>query len=192
MIVSDPDAIRICNDKFWFTGLSGAGKSTLANEIEKALIVRGMHTMLLDGDNIRMGINRNLGFEEKDRIENLRRVAEVAKLLNDAGIIVLTSFISPYEADRQSAHEIIGADSFIQIYVSTSLEECERRDVKGLYAKARSGQIPNFTGIGSRYEVPEHPDITVNTEGMGVDASAEYLLHELEKLLAKKNDQTVS
>lgn len=133
----------------WFTGLSGAGKTALANEIEKRLWKMGKHTMLLDGDNVRMGLNKNLGFKEQDRIENIRRVSEVAKLFNDAGLIVLASFISPFERDRENAREIIGRDDFIEIYVSTSLKECERRDVKGLYRKARAGEIPNFTGIGA-------------------------------------------
>lgn len=167
----------------WFTGLSGAGKSTLANEVEKRLSLSGSYTMLLDGDNIRMGINKNLGFEEKDRIENIRRVAEIAKLMNDAGLIVLTSFISPYRSDRQNAGEIIGKESFIEIYVSTPLEECERRDVKGLYRKARDGQIPNFTGIGSPYEAPLCPDITIDTTGIGIEEAVEYLMGELKKYL---------
>ena len=171
----------------WFTGLSGAGKSTLANAIEKRLSLEGKHTMLLDGDNIRMGINKNLGFEEKDRIENIRRVAEVAKLMNDAGLIVLTSFISPYRSDRRSAREIIGDGCFIEVYVSTTLEECERRDVKGLYKKARSGMIPNFTGISSPYEVPESPEIIIDTGSCSVDDAADYVLREIEKILERSN-----
>ena len=167
----------------WFTGLSGAGKSTLANALEKRLSVRGRYTMLLDGDNIRMGINKNLGFEEKDRIENIRRVAEVAKLMNDAGLIVLTAFISPYRSDRENAREIIGSDSFIEVYVSTSIDECERRDVKGLYKKARNGQIPNFTGISSPYEPPERPEIVIDTEKCDVDQAADYLFDELGEFL---------
>lgn len=153
----------------WFTGLSGSGKSTLANALEQYLAGTGRHTMLLDGDNVRMGLNRDLGFKEADRIENIRRVAEVAKLMNDAGLIVLTSFISPFAADRRRAKEIIG-ERFIEIYVSTPLEECIKRDVKGLYASARSGKIREFTGIGSPYEEPEHPDITVNTAEKDVSA----------------------
>ncbi len=146
----------------WFTGLSGAGKSTLANALEKRLAERNRHTMLLDGDNIRMGLNSNLGFSGADRTENIRRVAEVAKLMNDAGLIVLTAFISPFLADRRRAREIIG-ENFIEVYVNTPLDECIRRDTKGLYASASSGEIPEFTGFGSPYEVPEHPDITVDT-----------------------------
>lgn len=160
----------------WFTGLSGAGKSTLANEIEKRLSIQGKHTMLLDGDNIRMGINKNLGFEEKDRIENIRRIAEVSKLMNDAGLIVLASFISPYRADRKRAREIIGEDNFVEIYVSTSIEECEKRDVKGLYKKARSGEIPNFTGVSSPYEVPDKPDITIDTSNCTIGEAADAVL----------------
>ena len=167
----------------WFTGLSGSGKSTLANAVEKELVAREMHTMLLDGDNIRMGINRNLGFEEKDRIENIRRVSEIAKLMNDAGLIVLTSFISPYAEDRRRAREIIGGASFVEIYVSTPIEECEKRDVKGLYKKARAGEIKNFTGIASPYEVPENPDIVIDTTDKSLAESVDYIINELEKYL---------
>lgn len=147
----------------WMTGLSGAGKSVVSNELEKRLVSLGLHTMLLDGDNIRMGLNRNLGFKEADRIENIRRIAEVAKLMNDAGLIVITAFISPYARDRQMAKDIIGADSFMEVYVSTPLEECERRDIKGLYKRARNGEIADFTGISSPYEVPQHADVTLDT-----------------------------
>ena len=154
----------------WFTGLSGSGKSTLANEVEKRLAAKGRHTMLLDGDNVRMGLNKDLGFTEADRVENIRRIAEVSKLMNDAGLIVLTSFISPYEADRKNAADIIG-------------EECEKRDVKGLYKKARAGEIPNFTGISSEYEVPVSPDITVDTENLSVAEAADAVMAQLEKHL---------
>lgn len=167
----------------WFTGLSGAGKSALANEIEKALNTRGNYTMLLDGDNVRMGLNKNLGFQEQDRIENIRRTAEVAKLMNDAGLIVLTSFISPYRSDRRKAREIIGSVDFIEIYVSTPLEECEKRDVKGLYKKARDGKIPNFTGISSPYEPPLHAEIEVDTSKYTLEEAVEYVLNKLEKYL---------
>ncbi len=167
----------------WFTGLSGAGKSTLANAVEKQLTVQGKHTMLLDGDNIRMGINNNLGFTEKDRIENIRRVSEVAKLMNDAGLITLTAFISPYRSDRRRAREIIGNEDFIEVYVSTPLEECEKRDVKGLYQKARQGEIPNFTGIGSPYEPPEHPEIVIDTSTCSLQEAVDQLMKELEKYL---------
>jgi bifunctional enzyme CysN/CysC len=165
----------------WFTGLSGSGKSALANEIEKRLSVSGRYTMLLDGDNVRLGLNKNLGFEPEDRIENIRRVAEVAKLMNDAGLIVLTAFISPFEDDRKRARTIIGTENFVEIYVSTPLEECERRDVKGLYRKAREGKIPNFTGISSPYEAPDHADIIIDTSKYSLDLSVEIVLKKLEK-----------
>lgn len=167
----------------WFTGLSGAGKSVLANEIEKALNVQGKYTMLLDGDNVRMGLNQNLGFEEKDRIENIRRTAEVAKLMNDAGLIVLTSFISPYQSDRRKAREIIGEGNFVEIYVSTPLEVCERRDIKGLYRKARNGQIPNFTGITSPYETPSHAEIEIDTSKCTLEEAVEFVLKAVGKYL---------
>lgn len=143
----------------------------------------GKHTMLLDGDNVRMGLNKNLGFKEADRIENIRRIAEVAKLMNDAGLIVITSFISPYVRDRRNAREIIGDDSFIEVYVSTPVEECEKRDVKGLYKKARTGEIPNFTGISSPYEVPEHPEVTIDTTGKSLEDSVDYVMAQLEEKL---------
>ncbi len=166
----------------WMTGFSGAGKSTIANALEKKLFSTGKHTMLLDGDNVRMGLNKNLGFGEKDRIENIRRIAEVSKLMNDAGLIVLTAFISPYQSDRRKAKKIIG-EQFIEVYVSTSLEECEKRDVKGLYKAARSGKIFDFTGITSPYEKPENPDIIVDTENMSVDECISHILDHLTDLL---------
>ncbi len=167
----------------WLTGLSGSGKSTLANEIEKRMFAAGMHTMTLDGDNVRQGLNQNLGFSETDRIENIRRVAEAARLMNDAGLIVIASFVSPYERDRQRAREIVGKENFIEIYVSTPLEECERRDVKGLYEKARRGDIPNFTGISAVYEEPSDPDITIDTTGVSLEEAADCLMQELESFL---------
>jgi bifunctional enzyme CysN/CysC len=163
----------------WFTGLSGSGKSTLANELEKRLVALGKHTMLLDGDNVRHGLNKNLGFKPADRVENIRRIAEVAKLMNDAGIIVITSFISPYEEDRRNAREIIGDECFLEIYVSTSVEECERRDVKGLYKKARAGEIPNFTGVTAPYEAPDEPFVDIDTEECSVDEAVNLILKEL-------------
>ena len=162
----------------WFTGLSGSGKSTLANELEKRLAAMGKHTMLLDGDNVRMGLNRNLGFREADRIENIRRIAEVSKLMNDAGLIVLTSFISPFAQDRQNAREIIG-DAFMEVYVSTPMEECERRDVKGLYKKARKGELDHFTGVTSPYEVPQHADVVIDTSKFSVEACVDQILEQL-------------
>ncbi len=164
----------------WFTGLSGSGKSTLANELEIRLTAMGKHTMLLDGDNIRMGLNRDLGFSDEDRTENIRRIAEVAKLMNDAGLIVLTSFISPFQKDRELARSIIGED-FVEIYVSTPLEECENRDVKGLYKKARNGEIPVFTGISSPYEAPEQPEIQIDTTNLTVEQAVTQLLQYLEE-----------
>lgn len=166
----------------WFTGLSGSGKSTLANELEKKFFAMGKHTMLLDGDNVRHGLNKNLGFKEVDRIENIRRVSEVAKLMNDAGLIVLIAFISPYIQDRQSAREIVG-DNFIEVYISTPLEVCEQRDVKGLYRKARSGEIPNFTGISSPYEAPVNPDIEIDTSKYTIDECVEHIVNKLKNLL---------
>lgn len=169
----------------WLTGLSGSGKSTIANALEKRLFSMGRHTMLLDGDNVRMGLNSNLGFNEKDRIENIRRIAEVAKLMNDAGLIVLTAFISPYRLDRRKAKQIIG-DHFIEVYVSTPLEECEKRDVKGLYKAARAGKIFDFTGISSPYEEPENPDITVNTAEKTVEECVDLVLEGIVKYLEDK------
>ncbi len=159
----------------WFTGLSGAGKSTIANALEAKLFAMGKHTMLLDGDNVRMGLNNNLGFSEADRSENIRRIAEVSKLMNDAGLIVISSFISPLRIDRNNAKEIIG-DCFVEVYVSTSIEECEKRDVKGLYKKAKAGEIKNFTGISSPYETPVSPDVTLDTEKLSVDECVNAIL----------------
>ncbi len=166
----------------WFTGLSGSGKSTLANELEKRLVAMGRHTMLLDGDNVRMGLNKNLGFREADRIENIRRIAEVSKLMNDAGLIVLTSFISPFAQDRQNAREIIG-DAFMEVYVSTPIEECERRDVKGLYKMAREGKLDHFTGVTSPYEVPEHPDAVIDTAKYSIEECVDLILEQLKDQL---------
>lgn len=166
----------------WFTGLSGSGKSTLANEVEKRLFAMGKHTMLLDGDNVRLGLNSNLGFKEADRIENIRRVAEVAKLMNDAGLIVLAALISPYERDRENAREIVG-EGFVEIYVSTPLEKCESRDIKGLYKKARNGEIPNFTGVYSPYEIPIKPDIIMDTSNENIEECVQILMEQLERYL---------
>ena len=157
----------------WFTGLSGSGKSTVANMLEKRLHAAGRHTILLDGDNIRHGLNRDLGFSEADRVENLRRVAEVARLMVDAGLIVLVSFISPYRSERRAARELFAPGEFVEVHVNTPLEECERRDVKGLYGKARRGELKNFTGIDSPYEVPENAEIVIDTS---VDAAEDCAL----------------
>lgn len=166
----------------WMSGLSGAGKSTIANALEKRLYAMGKKTMLLDGDNVRMGLNSNLGFSDEDRVENIRRIAEVAKLMNDAGLIVITAFISPYRQDRRNAKKIIG-EGFREVYVSTSITECEKRDVKGLYKAAREGKIAHFTGITSPYEAPEHPDVAVDTAEMDVEACVDHILNQLGCLL---------
>jgi bifunctional enzyme CysN/CysC len=163
----------------WFTGLSGSGKSTIANEVEKALHLMNRHTFLLDGDNVRHGLNKDLGFTETDRIENIRRVGEVAKLMADAGLIVLTAFISPFRAERDMVRAMLPEGEFVEIFVDTPLEVAEARDVKGLYKKARAGQLKNFTGIDSPYEPPEHPDIRVNTVEMSPSEAAEYIVRQL-------------
>lgn len=150
----------------WFTGLSGAGKTTIANALEMRLQAEGKHTYLLDGDNVRHGLNRDLGFAAADRVENIRRVAEVSRLMVDAGLIVLVSFISPFRSERRMARSLFAEAEFIEVFVDTPLEECERRDVKGLYAKARSGLLKNFTGIDSPYERPESPEIRLRAEMM--------------------------
>ncbi|MFN5909821.1 MAG: adenylyl-sulfate kinase [Bacteroidota bacterium] len=160
----------------WFTGLSGSGKSTLANLLEHRLHQQGVHTFLLDGDSIRKGLNSDLGFSERDRTENIRRIAEVSKLMMDAGLIVIAAFISPFETDRSLVKDITGRKHTLEIYVATSLEECERRDVKGLYAKARKGEIQNFTGIDSPYEVPRNPEITIDTEFCTPESAIEQII----------------
>ena len=163
----------------WFTGLSGAGKSTIANEVEKRLNLMNRHTFLLDGDNVRHGLNKDLGFTEADRIENIRRVGEVAKLMVDAGLIVLTAFISPFRAERDMVRQMIPAGEFVEIYVDTPLAVAEQRDVKGLYKKARAGELKNFTGIDSPYEPPEVPEIRVNTAEMSAEEAADYIIQQL-------------
>ncbi|MFM7420635.1 MAG: adenylyl-sulfate kinase, partial [Alphaproteobacteria bacterium] len=163
----------------WFTGLSGSGKSTIANLVEQALFTAGRHCYSLDGDNIRHGLCRDLGFTAADRVENIRRAGEVAKLMMDAGLIVLASFISPFRADRQMLRELVEAEDFVEIHVDASIETCMQRDPKGLYAKAKAGLIPNFTGLGSPYEPPEHPDIRLKTGECTADQCAEQVLHML-------------
>lgn len=160
----------------WFTGLSGSGKSTVAVALERELHRRGRLCRILDGDNIRSGINANLGFSEADRKENIRRIAEVSKLFVDTGIITIAAFISPTEEMRQMAAEIIGRNDFKEIYISTPLEECERRDVKGLYAKARLGEIKNFTGISAPFEAPMNPDLSIDTSAVSLEESVRMLL----------------
>lgn len=147
----------------WFTGLSGSGKSTLANQLESMLHAQGYHTMLMDGDNIRHGLNRDLGFNEADRIENIRRVGEVARLMADAGLIVITAFISPFRADRDIVRSLLPPGEFIEVHLTTPLDVCETRDPKGLYAKARRGEIPDFTGVNSQYEEPLQPELRLDT-----------------------------
>lgn len=163
----------------WYTGLSGSGKSTIANAVDRMLHDKGYSTYLLDGDNVRHGLNKDLGFTDVDRIENIRRIAEVSRLFNDAGLIVSTAFISPFTTDRDSARELVGAD-FIEIFIDTPLAECEKRDPKGMYKKARAGEISNFTGIDSPYEAPENPEVHVETAGKAIEEVAskvvEYLL----------------
>lgn len=163
----------------WFTGLSGSGKSTIAIALERELHRRGLLCRILDGDNIRSGINNNLGFTPEDRRENIRRIAEVSKLFVDTGIITLAAFISPNNELRQMAADIIGPGDFIEVYVSTPIEECERRDVKGLYAKARRGEIKNFTGISAPFEVPEHPAISLDTSVLSLEECVKRLLELL-------------
>ena len=159
----------------WFTGLSGAGKSTVANLVEKRLLALGRHTYLLDGDNVRHGLNKDLGFTDEDRVENIRRVAEVAKLMVDAGLVVLVSFISPFRAERRMARDLFAEGEFLEVFVDTPLDVAEKRDAKGLYAKARAGQLRNFTGIDSPYEVPEHPDVVLDTVAESPEALAARL-----------------
>lgn len=165
----------------WFTGLSCAGKSTLAYEIEEELFKRGLRAYVLDGDNVRTGLNKDLGFSAEDRKENIRRIGEVAKLFVDAGLIVMAAFISPYEKDRESVRSIVEDDEFVEIYVKCSLEVCEQRDVKGFYKKARAGILKNFTGIDDPYEEPEHPEIVVETDKMTVEKSVEKIMNYLEE-----------
>ena len=165
----------------WFTGLSGAGKSTIANLVEKRLAALGRHTYLLDGDNVRHGLNRDLGFTDADRVENIRRVAEVAKLMADAGLIVLVSFISPFRAERRMARDMMAEGEFLEVFVDTTLAEAERRDVKGLYKKARAGELKNFTGIDSPYEAPENAEIHIDTTALSPEAAADLIVEALQK-----------
>jgi adenylyl-sulfate kinase len=163
----------------WFTGLSGAGKSTIANLVEKRLHALGRHTYLLDGDNVRHGLNRDLGFTDTDRVENIRRIAEVARLMVDAGLMVLVSFISPFRSERRMARALVGEKEFVEVFVDTPLEVAESRDPKGLYQKARRGELKNFTGVDSPYEVPEHPELRLDTTGLTAEESAEAILEHL-------------
>ena len=179
----DKDARRIQNRHsskvLWFTGFSGSGKTTIANALEKRLHDDGIRTYILDGDNIRHGLNNDLGFTIPDRVENIRRVAEVAKLFVDAGVVVLTAFISPFKAERQAARDLFEDDEFIEIFVDTPLEVAEKRDPKGLYKQARKMRIPNFTGIDSPYEVPDNPNITLSTESNTVEELVNFLIKKI-------------
>lgn len=167
----------------WFTGLSGSGKSTIANALEIKLFENGIKTYSLDGDNIRKGVNKDLSFTPEDRTENIRRIAEISNLLIDAGLVVLSAFISPYKKDRNDIKNIVGNAKFVEVFINTSIEECERRDVKGLYKKARSGEITNFTGISAPYEIPENPDIEIKTEELSISDAVEKIYKEIKKLL---------
>ena len=172
----------------WFTGLSGSGKSTIAIALERELQKRGLLCRILDGDNIRSGINNNLGFSAEDRVENIRRIAEIGKLFVDTGIITIAAFISPNNDIREMAANIIGKENFLEIYVSTPIEECERRDVKGLYAKARRGEIKNFTGISAPFEAPEHPALSIDTSKLTVQESVNKLLELILPKISYKKD----
>jgi adenylylsulfate kinase len=165
----------------WFTGLSGSGKSTLAHALEEKLFQKGCRTFVLDGDNVRYGLNSNLDFSESDRTENIRRISEVSKLMLESGLIVMTAFISPFNKDRNEARKLISNDDFIEIYCKASLEVCEARDVKGLYKLARAGEIKNYTGIDSPYEEPENPELTINTNDETLDNSVSKILSFLEQ-----------
>ncbi|WP_232087530.1 adenylyl-sulfate kinase [Sulfurovum sp. ST-21] len=164
----------------WFTGLSGSGKSTIANAVESVLHKRGKHTYLLDGDNIRMGLNKGLGFSDEDRIENIRRIGEVAKLFVDAGMIVLTAFISPFRNERDMVRSLVEKGEFIEVFIDTPLEVCEQRDPKGLYKKARQGEIQNFTGIDSPYEAPLKPEIAIKNDKISVEEVVRQIIDHLE------------
>jgi adenylylsulfate kinase len=170
----------------WFTGLSGSGKSTIANALVNRLFEKAIHVYALDGDNLRLGLNKDLQFSEQDRNENIRRIAEVSKLMVDAGLVVVAAFISPLERHRQLVKDVVGVTNYIEIYVETSLEECEKRDVKGLYAKARKGEIKEFTGISSPYEIPVNPALKINTQKNSVDEAVEQILELLSKPLKLK------
>lgn len=163
----------------WFTGLSGSGKSTIANALEKQLFVEGIHTYLLDGDQLRQGLNGDLSFSPEDRGENIRRVAQVAHLMCDAGLVVLAAFVSPYREDRENVKRIVGYKRCVEVFVNTPIEECERRDVKGLYKKAREGEIENFTGVNAPYEPPLAPDVEINTTQVSVEGAVPIIMKEV-------------
>ena len=164
----------------WFTGLSGSGKSTLAHSLEEKLFQKGCRTFVLDGDNVRYGLNSNLDFSEKGRTENIRRISEVSKLMLESGLIVMTAFISPFNKDREDARKLISSDDFIEVFCKASLEACEARDVKGLYKRARAGEIKNYTGIDSPYEAPENPELIIDTDNQSLGESVSIILSFLE------------
>ena len=181
-VITKEDRVKLYGYKpqlIWFTGLSGSGKSTLAGALEVYLHNQGVPTYLLDGDNIRTGLNKDLDFSEESRKENIRRIGEVSKLFLDAGLVVITAFISPFKSDRESAKELVGAENFVEVFVDCPLEVCEQRDVKGLYAKARRGEIPNFTGITSPFEVPEKPTVKVNTAENDLEECLKQLINKI-------------
>jgi len=188
--VSNKDRYKILNQQpfvLWFTGLSASGKSTLANIVEQKLYQLNYNTYLLDGDNVRHGLNSDLGFDEQSRVENIRRVGEVAKLFLDSGIITLTAFISPFKSDRQLVRQLFEKGQFLEVFIDSSLEVCEKRDPKGMYAKARSGDIKNFTGISSPYESPKNPDIHIINNSITLDEASEQIITYLvDKKLIKK------
>jgi adenylyl-sulfate kinase len=165
----------------WFTGLSGSGKSTIASAVEQKLFELGHHTYLLDGDNVRHGLNKDLGFSDTDRVENIRRIGELSKLMVDAGLLVMTAFISPFKSDRRMVRDLVQSYEFIEVYMDTSLDECERRDPKGLYKKARKGEIKNFTGIDSEYETPEAPEVVVDTVQCSISECADQVVAYLKE-----------
>ncbi|PWI34546.1 adenylyl-sulfate kinase [Vibrio albus] len=183
--VTHADRVQLKQQKpvvLWFTGLSGSGKSTIANAVESKLLSLGKHSYLLDGDNVRHGLNKDLGFSDEDRVENIRRIGEVAKLFVDSGAIVLTAFISPFISDRQQARALVEKGEFLEVFIDTPLAICEQRDPKGLYKKARAGEIKHFTGIDSAYEAPEQPEIHVHTDNLSVDECAEFVVARLEAM----------
>ena len=182
--VTKEERVNIKNQKpciLWFTGLSGSGKSTVANAVESRLVELQKHTYLLDGDNIRMGLNKGLGFSDEDRIENIRRIGEVSKLFVDAGTIVLTAFISPFQKERDTVRSLVKEHEFIEVFVDTPLEVCEARDPKGLYQKARNGEIPNFTGISSPYEAPTKPEIHILNDKISIEDVTEQIIGFLQE-----------
>jgi len=182
--VSKQERAKLKNQKpciLWFTGLSGSGKSTIANAVESKLLALQKHSYLLDGDNIRMGLNRGLGFSDEERVENIRRIGEVAKLFSDSGLIVLSAFISPFQRERDMVRALVQEGEFIEIFVDTPIDICEQRDPKGLYKKARDGEIANFTGISSAYEAPTKAEIHIKTDKMSIEEAAQTVIEYLDK-----------